>query len=72
MTDSVPPVEVSRLLLLLLVAVGAVVSIVAEGRISNFAGGFAVGAGAVFVVSWLKRSRSEPGAGGSSEPGEAP
>jgi hypothetical protein len=57
LSDSVPPVEVSRLLLAALVAAGAVVSISSEGRLSNFAGGFAAGAGSAFVVSFLKGRR---------------
>ena len=67
LSDSVPPVEVSRLLLAALVAVGAVVSVASEGKLSNFAGGFAAGAGSAFVVSFLKR-RS---AGDESRPGDA-
>jgi hypothetical protein len=53
----VPPVEVSRLLLLALVAVGAVVSIAASPPLSSFAGGFAAGAGAVIVISFLQNPR---------------
>ncbi len=52
----VPPVEVSRLLLAALVAAGALVSIAASGQLSWFSGGFAVGAGAAFVFSRLRRS----------------
>jgi hypothetical protein len=66
LSESVPPVEVSRPLLLLFVAVGAVVSIASEGRLSNFAGGFAAGAGSAFVVSFLKRG-FEAGAGSGPE-----
>jgi len=51
----VAPVEISRMLLLAFVAAGAVVSITTTGPISNFAGGFAVGAGAAFVVSKVRR-----------------
>jgi hypothetical protein len=57
LTPPVPPVEVSRLVLLALVAVGAVVSIVASPPLSSFAGGFAAGAGAVIVLSFLANSR---------------
>ena len=57
MTPIVPPVEVSRLLLLALVAVGAVVSITASAPLSSFAGGFAAGAGAVIVLSFLTSPR---------------
>ena len=57
MIPLVPPVEVSRLLLLLLVAIGAVVSIATSPPLSSFAGGFAAGAGAVIVLSFLKAPR---------------
>lgn len=59
----VPPVAVSRLVLLGLVAVAAVVSVASSPPLSSFAGGFAAGAGAVFVISFLinPRSRSAPG-----------
>lgn len=52
---SVPPVEVSRLLLAALVAAGAVASIATSGQLSWFSGGVAVGAGAAFVFSRLRR-----------------
>jgi hypothetical protein len=52
----VPPVEVSRLLLVALVAAGALVSIATTGQLSWFSGGFAAGAGAAFVFSRLRRS----------------
>jgi hypothetical protein len=68
LSDSVPPVEVSRLLLAALVAVGAVVSVASEGKLSNFAGGFAAGAGSAFVASFLKRRAAE---GESPGPGDA-
>ena len=55
LSETVPPVEVSRLLLAALVAAGAVVSVTSEGRLSNFAGGFAAGAGSAFVVSFLHK-----------------
>jgi hypothetical protein len=70
LSESVPPVGVSRLLLAALVAGGAVVSVATEGRLSNFAGGFAAGAGTVFVVSFLK-GQGAP-ADPSSASGEAP
>lgn len=60
MTPDVPPVEVSRLLLLAFVAVGAVVSITASAPLSTFAGGFAAGAGAVVVLSFLTHPRRGP------------
>ena len=65
MKDLIAPVEVSRGLLLLLVAAGALVSITTAGTLSNFAGGFAVGAGAAFVVSRLRRPPVEPERDGS-------
>ena len=60
MTPMVPPVEVSRLLLLLFVAVGAVVSIASSPPLSSFAGGFAAGAGAGIVLSFLSNPRRAP------------
>jgi hypothetical protein len=60
LSERVPPVEVSRLLLLVLVAAGAVVSVSSEGRLSNFAGGFAAGAGSAFVASFLRPRRDAP------------
>jgi len=50
----IPPVEVSRVLLLFCVASGALVSIATQGKISEFAGGFAVGAGVALLFSRLK------------------
>lgn len=59
MKDLVSPVEVSRGLLLLLVAAGALVSVASSGVLSNFAGGFAVGAGSALVLSrWRRRGVS--------------
>jgi hypothetical protein len=49
----VPPVRVSRLLLLFFVAAGALVSVATKGNISLFAGGFATGVGAVLVLARL-------------------
>lgn len=69
MIPDVPPVAVSRLLLLALVAVGAVVSVAAPAPVSSFAGGFAAGAGAVIVLSFLKHPRGEPSP--SDEGGES-
>ncbi|HMA18736.1 MAG TPA: hypothetical protein VKS03_09880 [Thermoanaerobaculia bacterium] len=60
MNPVVPPVAVSRLLLLALVAAGAVVSIAAPAPLSSFAGGFAAGAGAVIVLSFLSHPRGGP------------
>ena len=63
MKGLVPPVEVSRMLLLGLVAAGAIISVVTSGTLSAFAGGFAVGSGSAFVFSRLKRpaAAGEPG-----------
>jgi hypothetical protein len=51
----VPAVEVSRLLLLALVAAGALVSVASSGQVSWFAGGFAAGAGSALAFSWMRR-----------------
>jgi hypothetical protein len=48
------------MVLLVFVAAGAIVAIATSGTLSAFAGGFAAGAGAAFVIARLKR------------PGEAP
>ena len=53
----VPPVPVSRLVLLALVAVAAVTAVATTPPLSSFAGGFAAGAGAVFVISFLINPR---------------
>jgi len=53
----IPPVPVSRLLLLGLVAAGAIAAIATPQPTSSFAGGFAAGAGAAFVVSFLSNPR---------------
>jgi hypothetical protein len=52
----VPPAEVSRLALLLLVAAGVVLALVASGDLASFGRGFAVGAGAALVLSRARRS----------------
>ena len=66
-SELVPSVAVPRLLIVALVAIGGVVSVASEGRVSTFAGGFAAGAGAVLVVGSLRSRREppleEPGAG---------
>ena len=68
MTGSlVPPVEISRLLLLALVAAGALAAIATREPTSSFAGGFAAGAGAAFVVSFLSNPRR--GATRDEDPG---
>ena len=53
----VPPVPVSRLVLLALVAVASVTAVATTPPLSSFAGGFAAGAGAVFVISFLVNPR---------------
>ena len=50
----VPPVEISRLWLLVMVAVAAVIAIATDQPLSSFAAGFAAGAGIVFVLASLK------------------
>jgi hypothetical protein len=67
MIPLVPPVEVSRLLLLLFVAIGAVVSVASSPPLSSFAGGFAAGAGAVIVVSFLSNPRRVSGSTNGGE-----
>jgi hypothetical protein len=67
MLPPVPPVEVSRLLLLALIAVAAVVSITTTPPLSSFAGGFAAGAGAVIVLSFLKNPRGGRASGEEEE-----
>jgi hypothetical protein len=63
MKGLLPPVEVSRTVLLLLVAVGALISIATRGKVSHFSAGFAVGAGAAFVLARLKRPPVDEGEG---------
>ncbi|MGE5413689.1 MAG: hypothetical protein ACM3NW_05905 [Syntrophomonadaceae bacterium] len=58
-----PPIEVSRPLLLGLLAVGAVVAVATPQPTSSFGAGFVAGVGTVFVLSFLKARRPEPGAG---------
>ena len=53
----VPAVKVSRLVLLGLVAVAAVTAVATTPPLSSFAGGFAAGAGSVFVLSFLVNPR---------------
>jgi hypothetical protein len=57
MLPIVPPVEVSRLLLLGLVAVAAIMALAASPPLSSFAAGFAAGAGIVFVLATIKNPR---------------
>jgi hypothetical protein len=54
---------VSRPLLAGLVAAGALLSVLGPDSVSSFAGGFAAGAGVVFVLSFLKDPRGRRPAG---------
>lgn len=67
----VPPIEVSRLALLALVAAGAIVAIAAAGDLSRFAGGFAAGAGSVLVLSRVRREPDRTDDGPPSEEGRS-
>ena len=67
MKDLLPPLELSRSLLFLLVAAGAVVSVASSGRVSLFAAGFAVGAGSALLLSRLRRAPGESRPEESSE-----
>ncbi|HEY1252817.1 MAG TPA: hypothetical protein VGH97_16680 [Thermoanaerobaculia bacterium] len=62
------PIPVSRPLLFGLVAVGAVLAVATAPPTSSFAAGFAAGAGAVFVISFMKGRPSGGPAGTGSEP----
>jgi hypothetical protein len=57
MIPPVPPIAVSRPLLFGLTAAGAIVAIATPQPTSSFAAGFAIGAGSVFVLSFLKTGR---------------
>jgi len=57
MIPSLPPIVVSRPLLFGLLAVGAVVAVAAPQPTSSFGAGVAVGAGSVFVLSFLRERR---------------
>lgn len=70
MIPTVPPITVSRPLLFGLLAAGAVVAVAAPQPTSSFAAGFAAGAGAVFVVSFLANPRPPRPGAGPGEPGE--
>ncbi|HEY3203371.1 MAG TPA: hypothetical protein VGL03_06885 [Thermoanaerobaculia bacterium] len=64
MIPVVPPIAVSRPLLFGLVAAGAVAAVASPQPTSSFAAGFAVGAGSVFVISFMKNPRHRRGNGG--------
>ena len=51
----VPPVEVSRMALLVFVALGVVLAVTAGPDLSHFGMGFAVGSGAALVLSRLRK-----------------
>lgn len=70
MIPAVPPIAVSRPLLFGLLAAGAVVAVAAPQPTSSFAAGFAAGAGAVFVLSFMKTPRGGPGDGRGPGEGE--
>ncbi len=74
MIPPVPPIAVSRSLLLGLLAAGAIVAVAAPQPTSSFAAGFAAGAGSVFVISFLKGQRPARGGadGDAGAPGEGP
>ena len=72
MIPAVEPIAVSRPLLFGLVAVGALVSVAAAQPASAFAAGFAAGAGAVFVLSFMRRAASRVGGGASGSDREEP
>ncbi len=52
---TIPPVEVSRMALVVLVAAGVVTAVASAGDLSHFAAGFAAGAGSALVLSRLRR-----------------
>ncbi|HSS45100.1 MAG TPA: hypothetical protein VLO07_07135 [Thermoanaerobaculia bacterium] len=67
MKDPLAPRDVFPLMLFLLVAGGALVSVATTGRVSNLAAGFAVGAGAALLLSRLRRPADEDRVEGNSE-----
>jgi hypothetical protein len=62
---NIPPVETSRLVGF--VAAGVIVMIASSGRLADFAAGFAVGAGAVLVISRARRPADGPEGEGGAE-----
>jgi hypothetical protein len=69
MIPNVPPIAVSRPLLFGLLAAGAIVAVAAPQPTSSFAAGFAAGAGAVFVLSFLQAPRPPRANAGDGEEG---
>jgi len=57
---TVPPVEVSRMALVVLVAAGVVAAVVSAGDLSHFGAGFAAGAGSALVLSRIRRVPDGP------------
>jgi hypothetical protein len=72
MIPAVEPIAVSRPLLFGLVAAGALVAVAAPQPTSSFAAGFAAGAGAVFVLSFMRGSTAPRGGDGTASGGEEP
>jgi hypothetical protein len=66
MLKTVPPAEVSRLALFVLVGAGVVIAFAAGGDLSHFGAGFAAGAGSALVLSRLRRAPGEPAADGEN------
>ena len=64
---NVPPVETSRLVLLGFVAAGVAIMIATSGRLADFAAGFAVGSGAVLIISRARRPAEPPATFGGTE-----
>jgi hypothetical protein len=64
----VPAAEVSRIALLLFVAAGVVVALVASGDLAVFGRGFAAGAGAALVLSRARQSPEPPETSDEAEP----
>ena len=69
MIPAVSPIAVSRPLLFGLVAAGALAAVVLEPPHSSFAAGFAAGAGAAFVVSFMNRAGVESASPRDEGPG---
>ena len=68
----VPAAEVSRIALLLFVAAGVVVALIASGDLAVFGRGFAAGAGAALVLSRARQSPEPPEPPETSDEAEPP
>jgi hypothetical protein len=67
MQPFIPPVSISRMWLLVMVAVAAVTAVASDQPLSSFAAGFAAGAGIVFVLASIRgRERGDDGGGEAS------